>query len=665
MEGEKILRKGDDRWNQQGIKRFIFCSKIYPLTGGVLQVKRLSISLLIMVLAVSLSSAFAFAQMYKEAPELAAMVRAGNLPPVEQRLPKEPFVAEWSDEDGSIGKYGGILRRATWDPGLTTAIRDITRLIGAKHSWTADAYPNVAKSYRMADGGREWTIVLREGLKWSDGQPYTVDDIMFWYEDIQLNEEVSPNPYSQLRSGGEIVKFEKVNDYTLRIKAKEPYLLENNTGLLYFVTRFPKHYLKGFHARYIGKDKADQMAKDAGFDSWSQLLLNKADHHERSSTEKPSLEPWVLAQAPPADPVIFKRNPYYWAVDKEGNQLPYIDEMRYTMVGDAEVIKLKALAGEADYSTIEDMITYPLFKSAEKAGQVKVFRWASTAINAAQVEFNLTHKDPVMREIFLDKRFRFAVSHAINRKMISELVWLGLAEPWQAAPYETSRFYNERLAKTGLEHNPVKANKMLDEVGLDKKDSNGWRLRPDGKKLEITFISFPTASLPQIGEIVMDNLKSVGISVNLRFVDFGFLIEQKNTNSHDAALIWQTWGTNEGVYLAGDANHLLAVRGLSFWAPEWVNWYQSGGEKGEKPVPEMIKAMEAYDKAKSTFDPAEQERWFKVVTDVAADNLWVIGTTKQPGFIKVISPKLRNVPQSFLSWHRGDWGRPDIWFYED
>ncbi len=607
----------------------------------------------------------ALPEKYNEAPELAALVKAGKLPPVEQRLPAEPFVAEWSVKDGKIGKYGGVLRRATWDPTKTVPIHVLTSLMLKKLSHPVGLYTNLAKSYKMRDEGRDWIIHLRKGLKWSDGHPYTVDDIMFWYEDVQLNPEVTPSITPQLMSGGEVIKFEKVDDYTLRIRAKKTYLLEVNTSLHWWATRYPKHYLKQFHVRYIGEAKANELAKKAGFASWDQMFLDKADSYERANTEKPSLEPWTLVQASPKNPVIFKRNPYYWAVDKAGNQLPYINEMRYNLTGNSEIVKLKALAGELDYATIQDIISYSIFKQTEKAGRIKVFRWASTAINALQVEFNLTHKDPVMRKIFLDKRFRFAVSHAINREMINELVWLGLAEPWQVAPYETSRFYNERLAHTALEYDPPKARKLLDEMGLDKKDADGYRLRPDGGKLEINFMAGPEMSLSAIAGIVMENLKDIGLKANFRIIDFGLFEEKREGNDHSAALNMHSWGTLDGSFLAGGVNHLVAVKQLSFWAPEWVNWYQTGGERGVKPVPDMIRAIEAFNKARSTLDPKEQEKWFKVVTDIAADNLWTIGTTKYPGHIKVINPRLRNVPTTFLPWHRSDWGRPDLWFYEN
>jgi len=615
---------------------------------------------------VAASATLALAGKYREAPELAALVKAGKLPPVQERLPKEPLVAEWSAKGGRIGKYGGVFRRATWDPTKTCAIRDTTPLIVAKHSFTVGCYPNLAKSYEMRDGGREWIIHLRDGLKWSDGHPYTVDDIIFWHQDIQLNSEVTFAPIPQLKAGGEFVKFEKLDDYTLRIRAKTPYLLEHNGAVLWYASRYPKHYLKQFHARYIGEDAANKMAKERGFPSWGPMLAeDRADPHERINPDKPSLEPWVLTKAAPSNPVVFTRNPYYWAVDKAGNQLPYINEMRYDLVGSAEVIKLKALAGEVDHVRVQDIIDYPMFKKAEREGKLKVLRWGTATLNALQFEFNLTHKDPVMRKIFLDKRFRFAVSHAVNREMINELVWLGMATPWQVAPCETSRYYNERLAHVALDYDLDEACRLLDEMGLDQKDADGFRLRPDGKRLEITFMAAAEPSLTNIAEIVMEDLERIGLKTNLRMVDYGYLERQRQGNDHDAALIAHSWGTLDGTFLSGNANHLVAVRQLSFWCPEWVNWYQTGGKTGVEPVPDMIRAIAAFEKARSTLDPEEQVKWFRVVTDIAADNLWTIGTNKYPGNLHIISPRLKNVPAAPKAWHRGDFGRPDLWFFED
>ncbi len=597
---------------------------------------------------------------FYEAPELRVLVAKGELPSLEERLPEEPLVV--LGFDGEIGKYGGIFIRGITSPASLGEVMD-TNLIMSKHSWTADIYPNICKSYEMRDEGREWIINLRKGLKWSDGTPYTADDAMFWYEDVALNEEITPNFPKLLENA----KIEKIDDYAIRIRFSIPTDLHNRLHIGRLMTLFPKHYLKQFHPRYVDKDKLDKMTKEEGFDTWFQLFLDKADYAYNHNVDRPTLGPWMLVQAPPKDPVIYSRNPYYWAVDPAGQQLPYLDEQHQIMLGSFEVVNLRALAGELDWTNVVGVKLFALAKEEEQKGKVRVFRWGETAINAAQLEFNLTHKDPVIRKIFQDKRFRFAVSHAIDRDMISELVYLGMAEPWQVAPYETSPFYHEKLAHTALEYDLKKANRLLDEIGLDKKDADGWRLRPDGKPLQITFISYDTGPMADIGEIVMDNLKAVGLNCNLRFVDFGFLIDKRNTNAHDAGFLWGSWGTNEGLYLGGEVNHFVPIKGPAFWSTLWYDWYSSKGERGEKPtIPAILEVVEAFEKASATMDPEEQKKWFKKVLDIAADNLWTIGTVKYVGYTVITSPKLRNVPTTFVAWGRGDnSGRIDSWFFAD
>ena len=603
---------------------------------------------------------------FQEAPELRVLVAAGELPPVEERLPQEPLVI--LGFDGEVGKYGGILNIAEDDVGLAVSIQNGTSLILARHSFTVDPYANLAKSYEMRDDGREWIVELRKGLKWSDGMAFTADDILFWYEDVILNEEITPALPSTLRSGDQVVKIEKIDEYTLRFGFAVPTDLITKGGMFYWMTRYPKHYLRQFHPNYVDKNQLDETVKEMEFDTWFQLFIDKADENLQRNMDKPTLEPWVLVQSPPDNPVIWRRNPYYWAVDPAGNQLPYIDERRITITGSTEVTNLKVLAGEMDFYWREAGVDmYILGKKEEGRGKIKAFRWSASEINAAQVEFNLTHADPVIRKIFQDKRFRFAVSHAIDREMINQLVYAGVCDPWQVAPLEGSPFYNERLAHTALEYNLEEANELLDEMGLDKRDANGFRLRPDGKPLLITFISYPVPGLPAIGEIVMDNLKAVGLNSNLRFVDFGFLLERRGANAHDAALIWESWGTNEGAYIAdGQANHFVPINaGINFWSPLWSAWYGSDGEEGEEPIPVMLEALDYFKKAQNTLDPEEQKEWFKKVLDIAADNLWTIGTVKHPGYPVLVNVKLRNVPTTMLPWYRGDFGRPDVWFYQD
>ena len=589
---------------------------------------------------------------FTEAPELAEMVKQGKLSPVAQRLPKEPVVV--LNVDG-VGKYGGSFINATYDVGLAVSLRDETRLFLAKYNFGQETYPNLCRSYEPEDAaGTSWIVTLREGTKWSDGQPFTVDDLIFHWDDVVYNDEITPNVPGYFKGQ----TLEKIDDLTLRLKFEGPTNLEDKQSWAYLATRFPKHYLMQFHPKYTDKAQVEKIAKEAGFETWFDYFNDIADQADRRNTDKPSLEPWVISVPPPAETIVWRRNPYYWVVDPAGQQLPYMNDRRMIITGDQEVEKLKALNGELDWSML-DVDIFTLAKKAEQEGKIKMYVWDNPALVAAQIDFNITHEDPVFRKVFRDIRFKLAVSHALNREMMSELVWQGLSVGRQVAPDQSDPFYHERLANLALEYDPDEANKLLDEMGLDKKNSAGIRLRSDGKPMEIVAISFKTGNLDKMAEIIEDNLKAVGIDFSVRFADWGLLASTWQSNQHDAAFIWESWGSNMGT-LHMNAPHYVPTYGLCMWAYPWFEWYSSDGAKGQKPdIPEVLEAIELYDKLRATIDLKEQQQYMKRIMDIAADNLWSIGTVTHPGFLAIVSPELRGVPKGSTAVWRGDFGRRD------
>jgi len=294
--------------------------------------------------------------------------------------------------------------------------------------------------------------------------------------------------------------------------------------------------------------------------------------------------------------------------------------------------------------------------------------WAESEPNAFTLYFNLSNKDPVLREIVGDKRFRFAASHAINREQISELLYLGVGEPAQVAPTTGSRFYHERLYNTATEYSVEKAKNLLDEMGL-KKDADGFRLLPDGKKLTLSLMSFHSGGAypetSQMAEMITENLQAIGLSVNFRIIDEALYYERIEANDFDGVILGGSHGTIEGKYLGGAVRHWALVISNTPWGPEWAKWHLSQGQEGMQPPPEIVEATTAYRKAQASLDPEEQEFYFKEMLDIAADNLWTIGTVTKFGKIVVVSPKLRNIPTSLNVWGRGDYGSPGTWFYEE
>ena len=328
---------------------------------------------------------------------------------------------------------------------------------------------------------------------------------------------------------------------------------------------------------------------EGGFDSWQTLFANKFDQRGLHNTERPVLLPWTLSKGTPGD-IVMIRNPYYWVVDPAGNQLPYIDELYRFMELELETINLKALAGELDIARVS-METYNIAKDREDQGKIVAARYAASDRVHTAFGFNLTHKDPVLREIFRDKRFRFATSYALNREQMNELVFNGLSRPWQDGTPEGDPYYHERLATTATEYDPDKANALLDEMGLEK-GSDGFRRRPDGSKLQITMISRTNRGPGErIAELIADDLKAVGLDVNLRIVERSLMVETCRANEIEMKV---DDGGAAGMTFSGYfEGHLVPAHPTCPFSPGWQRWGVDPST-GEEPLPAMQEAMAAY-----------------------------------------------------------------------
>ena len=345
---------------------------------------------------------------YKEAPMLAEMVRNGELPPVEDRLPLEPIVL-----GREIGNYGGTAYMGNaWPAALYGAIPfAVFGFRVPEHTWGLYPYTSLAKDVQVSNGGRTWTVTLREGHKWSDGMPFTADDVLFWWEDVYTMEEPPAFwTWAQQNSnvgpeGGSIYKdVVQVNDTTIRFEYTTPTAILETVWAGSAYAMYPRHYYSQFLPKYVSSSKLDAMVKEGGFESWEKLFAHQVDSGGQRIVDRPIHLPWTLAQGVPGD-IIMERNPYYWAVDPAGNQLPYLDELYRFMDFDDEVIRLKALAGELDIARV-NVQTYILAKEREDQGKI-VGMWYNAADRVdTSFCFNLNHSDPVMRELFRDKRFR-------------------------------------------------------------------------------------------------------------------------------------------------------------------------------------------------------------------------------------------------------------------
>ena len=435
-------------------------------------------------------------------------------------------------------------------------------------------------------------------------------------------------------------------------------------SLFYLAAHYPAHWLQQFHPKYVGEDKVAEMVREEGFDTMINWFSYHIDRYHKHDLGKPSLDAWVTAQfAEDGYNVgVFKRNPYYFAVDPEGNQLPYMDERHVVVTPSQVVAELRALNGDLSFYHMP-LDHYVLAKRAEKEGKIKVYPWTRSALNLADIQFNVNHPDPVIRALYKDKRFKYGVSHALNRQRMNELLYHGLSEPWQVAPYEHDPFYHEELPKLAVELDPEKANGLLDEAGLDQRDNDGWRLRPDGKPLAISLLA-TKEGMDKVAELVVDDLNAVGLNVIYRRVDWAARGELHNSNKLDAVIWHDSYGTNGGTFMIWPQNAYLPGWWGCNWAPMWQQWVKDN-DQGEKPDPIMMKALDHFDQARATLSLEENQKHWKAIMDIAAENLWSIGTLRHPGDLAILAPYMRNVPNTKLSILRGDWGRQDVWWVEE
>jgi peptide/nickel transport system substrate-binding protein len=626
---------------------------------------------------IALPSAFAAApaMKYKEAPALAALVKAGKLPPVEKRLPEHPLIVP-GDE---IGQYGGVWRRGFLGPsdfnGVNRVIYDVLARFGPDG---ATIEMKLAESVTPSADFKTWTVKLRKGMKWSDGSPFTTDDIMFWYKDVLLNKDLMPAvPGWMLNKDGSTALVEKVDPLTVKWTYKEPntnFLLELTTkdyGDRLYPIFEPSKYLKQFHASYAKKEALDKMVADAKFKTWGELFANKQSPFD--NPERPGMAAWIASNRISDQIFILKRNPYYIGVDKAGNQLPYIDEVDIKFFADAQALNLAAIAGELDEQERHiNLLNYPVLKENEqKQGKYKILLWSSPGGFDAGVIFNQTYaKDPELGKLLANRNFRIAMSLAINRKQINESAFLGTGEPRQGVPKKGHPYYpGDEYAFKYTEYNPAEANRLLDSIGLDKKDSEGFRLFPSGRRVMIE-LSVVEVFGPyrDIATLVTKDFEKVGVKVNMQIRERSLHFQMRQANDLQAEM----WNQDTaGFPFTGSTKYDFRkdLYGNLTYGPLWKQWYDTNGKEGVEPPAEAKKIIELQDRAK-TVGPAEQIKIAQELFKLWVDNMFEIGTvglTATDQGVAVVNVKLHNVPTHLTK----DWplrtpgnGRPEVWFFK-
>jgi peptide/nickel transport system substrate-binding protein len=599
---------------------------------------------------------------FREAPELAKLVAEGKLPPVAERIGSQPLVLK---PVHSVGKYGGEIRRGFIGQG---DFQNAVRFCSGPDSllyWDfrfENVVGNIARAFELSDKDRVLTLHLRDGLRWSDGHPFTADDVVFWREDVSLSPELGSGS-SSLRIGDEEVRVEKVDDLTVRYVSKvpNPTLPERLAGwsdLSGMAANahlggggfMPKHYLSQFHPKYSSVDAVNKLATDAGFKGWAAYFRNRAAWHQNPSL--PMVTPWVVTSPINKPPWQFGPNPYSIWVDNEGYQLPYITKITMGNVENTEVLALRAASGEYD---VQDrwlgVTNLPVLIDNEKKGSYKIHRAPYTEVDCG-IRLNLAYDtDKELGELIRTVDFRRALSLGVDRDEINEAFFLGTGTPTATTVAKGSLYDpGDQWRTKWAQHDPKQANKLLDKLGLTTKDSAGYRMRKDGTgRISLDYqANVGAADFVGVGEMVKRQWQAIGIDMNVQTVEANLLTQR--TTANQLMLSGQSVGTDDP-FLKGDTflptvtNNYPGMIGIPY-----AKWFASDGKQGTEP-PASLKAlkdaMALYEQGLSEPDDDERVRIGKKLYQMHADQVWSIGIV---GFglavngVYLASNKLRNVP---------------------
>jgi peptide/nickel transport system substrate-binding protein len=590
---------------------------------------------------------------YHEAPAFDDQVKAGKLPPVDQRLPEQPLVVPVVDK---VGEYGGVWRRAFLGPAdANNYVRVVYDGLFRFTPDGAEIEPKLALGAKSSEDYKVWTILLRKGARWSDGAPFTADDILFWYKDVIQNKDLTPSLPTWIRNAdGSAAKVEKLDDYTVRFTYDRPATLflqemANQDGPdLSYAMFLPAHYLKQFNPDYTPKDQLDHMAQASSFRSWTELFAQKAT--PTSNPERPTMAAWMPVSRV-SDPVFtIRRNPYYIGVDKDGNQLPYIDEVRFTYFADQQALNLQAIAGNFDMQARHiQMTNYPVLKEQEKStGKYHVLIWPTFGGSDAVVAFNTTYQaDPAIGKLMATKDFRIALSYAINRDEIKESVFLGLGEARQAVPAPSHPYFpGKEWAQKYTEFDRDKANKMLDALGLTKRDPQGIRLMDNGKPATIEISVVPAfGAWPDVAQLIAQDWQAVGIRAVVQIRERA--LHQKMRESNE--LMTEIWNEDTTAFPFTGGSKLdprnSPLQTLTL-GPLYYRWLNSGGKEGVEPTEPLKRIMALIDTARREGRDG-QIKAAQELFQIWADNVFEIGTvglTPMVQGVVVVNSKMHNVP---------------------
>jgi len=579
---------------------------------------------------------------YNEAPMLEVLVENGTLPPVEERLPTNPMLIQPVDE---VGVYNGTWRLGASNIGssLSNLVRvyiGYENLLRWDSTWSR-VIPNVAQSVDVNSDASEYTFHLREGMKWSDGVNFTADDILFWYEADLLNAELYSKWRSHFYMNDTPAIVEKIDNYTVKFSFPGPY------GQFLFhlaaiksdeVTLRPKHYLSQFHPDY-NPEGIDDLINETGASDW--VALYKAKRNWLYNPDIPTLHAWTYQDAFDENStyVIMERNPYYWKIDTDYNQLPYIDRVNITIYSSGAEVLQAAIDGELDaqHKGFNIANYYDYFIGNMTEGDYTLHTTLNPRYNALHVQLNLAHDDPILKSVFTNKTFRIALSYAINRTAIVENVFGEDLLPCQIAPREEAPYYREGMATQYTDFNLTLADELLNASGYDTFDPQGYRLTPTGHRINFT-ISVTEGvggNYYRASEMLVEYWLDLGIIVNVEAVS------SVSKADDDATVV----ASREGyfaTYLKG-GDFIPSTNTL--WGYDWGRWY-ANNSLGEEPPAPALEQLELFDQIRFANNSDAIVSILNQIMTIAEEEFYSMGICRNRNGYMVVKSYFHNVPQT-------------------
>ena len=623
---------------------------------------------------------------FSEAPDLAAKVAAGELPPVAERLPNREDLLVLAG--ASIGTYGGSIVMSTL--GSTEALNRNASTFDKFLFWDATGgtlVPALAKAWEQSEDARTVTLHLREGLKWSDGHPLTTEDVRFWYEDVYRNTEIQPEPEPVLTPNGVPATLLIIDDYTLRWEFEEPYWnfpeqlacpfcpVGRGLTLGFWLPGgpvAPAHYMKQFHPTYAGQDAVDEMAAEAELESWVNLYGNMMNWG--LNPELPVITPYKTVEGSVNASALWKveRNPYFWAVDSAGNQLPYIDTRELPKVEVRDLVYLRLMGRQDDFNwRLPQLDQVPLLLDNKERGNYDVYFDSTNSGSASMINVNRTWRgDPEIEALLNSADFRRAISLGIDREQYNEAWLLGLAVPGSpvVAEHHPMNPGSEYRTKWHT-YDQDQANALLDGLGLTARDSDGFRQTAGGNRVTVTMAV--VQSWPQwVGqaEIFVEEMKELGLDIKLEVLADEQWGQWRATNQHQ--LSWgNNWGS-EDFWGGGAPAAGLPVTNIAINGQLWGLYYETQGEKGESPDPEtagdVLKVWELYDRGREV-PTTERNELGKEIWKILVDEVWTIGIAGQVwNNPRVLNNQLANVAGSWCVDGKCRYpgsSHPELWYW--